>query len=93
MIIDIKELDFVIDEEEALDFVIDEDESLDFELDEYVNIAPIIDPYPGPYVVIPKTVDQVLETNNKRMTDDVTVTEIPYAEVGNQYGITVTIAS
>lgn len=50
-------------------------------------------PYAGPYVVIPKTVDQFLYTRGKTMTDDVTVTEIPYSEVGNTYGTTVTIAS
>ena len=54
---------------------------------------PLPDSYEGPYEVIPKTVDQILATNKKRMTDDVTVTEIPYAEVSNVYGTTVTIAS
>ena len=43
--------------------------------------------------MIPKTVDQILETAMKTMTDDVTVKEIPYAEVSNVYGTTVTIAS
>ena len=83
MIIDVKELDFFIDEAETLEFTIDD----------YVNIAPSDEPYPGPYTVIPKTTGQVLDTKHKRMTDDVTVTEIPYAEVGNVYGTTVTIAS
>lgn len=59
----------------------------------YVDPHPIPDPYEGPYVVVPKTVDQILATNDKTMTDDVTVKEIPYAEVGNTYGTTVTIAS
>lgn len=49
--------------------------------------------FEGPYVVIPKTEDQVLATNKHVMTDDVTVKEIPYAEVSNVYGTTVTIAS
>lgn len=49
--------------------------------------------YHGEYVVIPKTYAQYLDTDNKIMEDDVTVTEIPYAEVGNIYGVTVTIAN
>ena len=49
--------------------------------------------YHGEYVVIPKTYAQYLDTDNKVMEDDVTVTEIPYAEVGNIYGVTVTIAN
>lgn len=51
------------------------------------------DTYKGPYEVIPKTIDQTLETKNKLMKDDVTVKEIPYAETSNVYGTTVTIAS
>lgn len=50
-------------------------------------------PYEGPYEVTPMTVDQTLETANKLMREDVTIYEIPYAEVANQYGITATIAS
>lgn len=49
--------------------------------------------YEGPYTVIPTTQDQKLPTNQKLMNDDVTVTEIPYAETGNPYGTTVSIAS
>lgn len=51
-------------------------------------------PYAGPYLVIPKAwQDQVLATKNKSMTDDVTVTEVPYTEVSNIYGTTVSIAT
>ena len=51
------------------------------------------DPYLGPYVVIPKRRDQVLETKDKQMTDDVTVKEVPWVEVSNLTGTTYTIAS
>jgi hypothetical protein len=34
-----------------------------------------------------------LQTNGLRMTDDVTVTEIPYYETSNESGITVFIAN
>ena len=55
---------------------------------EYVNA----DPYEGSYVVIPEVNAQVLPTLNKRMTDDLTVTGIPYYEVSNESGLTVYIA-
>ena len=50
--------------------------------------------YEGDYVVTPKAhVEQILETKNKSMTDDVTVLEIPYSEVTNpEGGKTVNIA-
>lgn len=48
--------------------------------------------YEGEYVVIPASSEQVLETAGLKMHDDVTVEEIPYAEVSNpQGGYTVTI--
>lgn len=94
MIIDVKELDFIIDEiQECIDFQIDEADSIDFVLDDYVNIAPTYETYEGPYTVIPKVVDQMLATKDKLMLDDVTVTEIPYVEVSNIYGTTVSIAT
>ena len=40
--------------------------------------------YDGPYTVVPKAFEeQVLDTDNKQALYDVTVTEIPYQEVGN----------
>lgn len=51
------------------------------------------DPYPGPYVVIPKRRDQILATNGKNMEDDVTVKEVPWTEVSNPTGTTFTIAA
>jgi len=43
--------------------------------------------YEGEYVVIPKPfTEQVLETKNKSLVDDVTVLEIPYSEVTNPEG-------
>ena len=51
--------------------------------------------YDGDYVVIPQADDAVvLETQSKLMTDDVTVTKIPYWETSNlSGGNTVFIAS
>lgn len=48
--------------------------------------------YEGEYEVTPKWENIVLETKQKSMKDDVTVTEIPYLEVENpQGGVTVVI--
>lgn len=48
--------------------------------------------YDGPYTVIPKAFqNQTLETENLMMTSDVLVTEIPYSEVSNISGLTITI--
>lgn len=75
--------------------------SVDFEDSEscicvdFGELMPITidDFYDGEYVVIPKTVDQVLETEKKAMRYDVTVKEIPYTESDNLAGgRTVTIA-
>lgn len=38
-IVDVKTLDFILDEEESLDFAIDDEESLDFTADAYINVA------------------------------------------------------
>lgn len=60
---------------------------------EVIEVQHGYDPYEGPYEVIPKPwLDQVLPTKDKTMTDDVTVFEVPYAEVANPHGTTVTIA-
>lgn len=48
--------------------------------------------YKGDYTVIPKVEEQVMETKNKTMTDNVTVLKIPYSEVDNlSDGQTITI--
>ena len=43
-------------------------------------------PYEGPYEVIPKFYDQTLETDDKSMTDDVLVHQIPVEIVPNGGG-------
>ena len=42
--------------------------------------------YEGSYNVIPRKVEQLLETKNKSMRDDVTVDPINYSEVANPQG-------
>lgn len=77
----------------VLEFIeLDEEFVLDF--GEVFEIDHDYDPYLGPYEVIPKAWEnQILETNGKNMTDDVTVYEVPYDEVINPTGTTVVIAS
>ena len=77
----------------TLDFF-EEDEEFVLDFGEVFEIDHDYDPYLGPYEVIPKAwEDQVLATNGKNMTDDVTVFEVPYDEVTNPTGTTVVIAS
>lgn len=45
-----------------------------------------LDVYEGDYTATPSTTEQVLETKDKVMADDVTVLEIPYFETGNPAG-------
>ena len=56
------------------------------------EIGPPVDPYTGDYVVTPTFQVQTLATKHKTMEDDVTVNEIPVAEVSNPAGgLTLTI--
>lgn len=42
--------------------------------------------YTGAYVVDPRKVEQILETKNKSMREDVTINEIYYSETSNLGG-------
>ena len=77
----------------VLDFF-EEDEEFVLDFGEVFEIDHDYDPYLGPYEVTPLAwQDQILATNGKNMTDDVTVFEVPYDEVSNPTGTTVVIAS
>ena len=62
----------------------------DTELDvDFGGITTVIadNPYTGEYLVVPKVAEQtVLETENKTMTDNVTVERIPMYEASNDAG-------
>ena len=63
-----------------------------------LNVGTIIyrnaEEYQGEYEVTPRTYEQVLATRNKRLSENVTVFEIPYHQTTNQAGgYTVSIAS
>lgn len=45
-----------------------------------------VPPYEGEYEVTPRLEEQTLETNGKRMTDDVTVHTIPVVYTTNPFG-------
>ena len=74
-----------------LNFIIDIEE-VDFSIGMCYTIISG-DKYLGEYSVIPKTFIQYLYTQDKVMSENVTVYEIPYAETTNEYGTTVSIAS
>lgn len=49
--------------------------------------------YDGSYSLAPSVNEQIIETANKMMTDNLKVEKIPYSEVSNNFGgFTVTIA-
>lgn len=48
--------------------------------------TPDIEVYEGPYVVRPTPAGRILDTEGKRMTDDITIQPIPYYEVSNGSG-------
>lgn len=45
-----------------------------------------VEEYDGDYIVTPSGEIQILETNQKKLLDDVTVLAIPYAETANLAG-------
>ena len=49
--------------------------------------------YTGTTTVTPRVSEQILETANKTLLEDITVLEVPYYETSNVNGMTVYIAS
>lgn len=47
--------------------------------------------YGGDYIITPSGDSQILETANKKLTDDVKIKAIPYYDVANEYGRTIYI--
>ena len=55
--------------------------------DRVIRDGSSLEPYTGEYTVTPMVkVEQTLETNGLRMTDDITVLKIPYYETTNLSG-------
>ena len=49
--------------------------------------------YDGDYEVTPRSYEQYLDTDNKYMSNDVTIKQIPYYETSNEQGTTVYIGT
>lgn len=80
--------DFTIDTDSE-NFTVDEGKKTDFTPDlVYMTGTSPIPAYTGPYVVTPKTSQQMLNTAGYRMTENVTINQITYAETSNVYGTT-----
>lgn len=65
---------------------VNEDFCACFSSDLRVTVATDIAPYIGDYEVTPKVTAQTLDTENKCMTEDLIIKEIPYFEVSNLTG-------
>lgn len=67
-----------------------DDSTIHMELSQKIEvIRRDVDYYEGDYIVTPSVhVEQVLDTNEKFLTDDVTVLKVPYYETSNEYGMT-----
>lgn len=51
-----------------------------------VTVDVVEERYEGSYKVVPSAEEQLLDTKDKYMTDDVRITSIPYFDVGNPAG-------
>lgn len=54
--------------------------------EDFQVVAPDAEVYEGSYIVTPSTKEQVLRTAQKHLKSDITVTEIPFYDVGNTSG-------
>ena len=88
-------IDIEMSTDNAFDISIDNDEfeveltqsDFDIDFEEAVIVqGERLPNYEGEYNVIPRVNEQVLETKDKSMIDDVTINAIPYVEVSNVGG-------
>jgi len=78
------ELILVFETDSELDLIMDDSGSFELVMNDGGSAPPA---YTGEYVVIPRiATEQVLATDGKLMTDDVTVREIPVTRTSNIYG-------
>lgn len=83
---------FIEDNSNNIDFEFITSNELEFDFECIFSLVEG-EKYTGEYIVTPDVFVQTLDTKYKLMEDDVTVLEIPYSEVSNQYGTTISIAS
>lgn len=82
------------DGEKEIPISFSEEEFVDISFENAYEISPSkpIESYTGPYQITPHSYEQTLETTQKKMNQNLTIREIPYAPVTNSSGgITVTI--
>ena len=80
------DLILILDDTEEVTLLLEADGELVLE-DSVPYAQPTLPAYEGPYTVTPVLYDeQELETRNLRMTDNVTVKEIPITQTSNLYG-------
>lgn len=83
----------IFEPDDCFDVSFESDDCFCIDFGEFIEI-PIGDFYDGEYIITPKNYEQVLETQEKAMRDDVTVLAVYYAEVDNPFGgVTVTIGN
>lgn len=58
----------------------------DFESASKIVLVDTTEHYNGDYEVTPKTIQQVMQTRNRIMDNDVIINKIPYFETGNNFG-------
>lgn len=78
-------VEIIIDNQKELTFTLTQRAGVNFNLGNVV-IGDRLPYYEGVYTVTPRVYQQVLDTENKSMSDDVTVYEIPLAQVQNPKG-------
>lgn len=65
---------------------------VDFGHYQVIHISDPIPEYQGSYIITPRIASQTLDTDNKKLTDDIKVLAIPRVDVSNLAGgLTVTI--
>lgn len=75
----------IFEEDPAFELSFDDDSCFCVDFGEFTE-GSSYDIYTGAYTVVPKYFDQILDTDEKLMSDDVTVLAVPYSEVSNPDG-------
>ena len=77
---------FKVKEDDPIRFKVTDDESVKFKIDSMIAIGGA-ERYEGEYVITPKAYDeQILETKDKIMSNDVVVLKVPKYETTNLSG-------
>lgn len=84
--------EFNICTDDEIQIEMSDDHQIEFDISVNGSSEPVLPYYSGPYEVTPKTTEQVLQTKDKSMSDNVKIFSIPYAVTSNVFGgLTATI--